>query len=99
MALAELGIAELRVVRVALHRLVLPEHARDLGRLEVVLRRRVAVTHARLRTDAERLPELPGNVEGVSFVGVVDDVDARAAVGVQLVGARSAIVWPPVRQR
>src|SRR5215207_4422304 len=46
MALTELGEAELRLVRVALDRLVLPQHTRDLGGLEVVLRGRVAIAES-----------------------------------------------------
>ena len=66
--LAELGEAELGVVRIALHRLVLPEHARDLGGLEGVLGLGVAVGRGRAEPEGPGLPELGGDVEGVPLL-------------------------------
>src|SRR5690348_4368375 len=88
MAWAEFGVAQLRLVGVALHRLVLPQHARDFRRFQVVARVGEAVPDAGGQPGREVLTELGRDVDGMPVAGVVEDVDSGTAVRVELGAAR-----------
>ena len=85
---AEFGVAQLRFVGVTLHRLVLPQHARDFRRFQVVARVGEAVPDARGQPGCEVLAQLGCDVDGMPVARVIEDVDSRAAVRVDLGAAR-----------
>src|SRR5438034_7330762 len=62
---AEFGVAQLRFVGVTLHRLVLPQHARDFRRFQVVARVGEAVPDARGQPGCEVLAQLGCDVDGM----------------------------------
>src|SRR5207249_11416309 len=80
--------AKLRVIAYALHWLRTPQHDREFRPLQVDARVSETVPAARGQSGCELLAQLGCDVDGMPVARVVEHVDSRAAVRVELGAAR-----------